>query len=233
MPTNPHPTYSAYLTQPTNTPRFKWSDNTRTGINALRSIARIFRANPRLINRTILALALWTGLCSSITYLQNPKTLSSQSLFTDNSAAATATTHNPLKNPATATLSNAIPAAALTDGPTGEMLPPGTMAPSGTYANNYTRGQCTWYVAGRRQVPSNWGNAVAWFSHAKSAGWSTGITPAVAAIAWTPTGAYGHVALVEQVSSDGSRVQVSEMNYSRPYATDNRWVAASSFKYIY
>jgi surface antigen len=107
------------------------------------------------------------------------------------------------------------------------------MAPQGTYANNYTRGQCTWYVAGRRQVPSGWGNAASWFSHAKTAGWSTGTTPAVAAIAWTPAGYYGHVALVEQVSADGSQVQVSEMNFSRPYVTDTRWVLASSFKYIY
>jgi len=233
MPTNPHPTYSDYLVQPTITPRYNWTDTIRTSSQALRFSTRLFRTNPRLINRTILALALWTGLCSSVTYLQNPKTLSAQSLFTDTSAASTATSHNPLKSPATATLSKAVPASALTDGPTGQLLPPGTMAPQGTYANSYTKGQCTWYVAGRRQIPTGWGNAVSWFSHAKSAGWSTGTTAAVAAIAWTPAGSYGHVALVEQVSADGTQVQVSEMNYSRPYVTDKRWAPASSFKYIY
>jgi surface antigen len=233
MPTNPHPTYSAYLVQPTIAPRLNWSDSFRSGSLALLFTGRLFRTNPRLINRTILALALWTGLCSSVTYLQNPKTLSAQSLFTDTSAASTATARNPLKSPAISTLSKAVPASALTDGPTGQLLPPGTMAADGTYPNSYTRGQCTWYVAGRRQVPSGWGNAVSWFSHAQAAGWSTGTTPAVAAIAWTPAGSYGHVAVVEQVSADNTKVQVSEMNFSRPFVKDKRWVAASAFKYIY
>jgi surface antigen len=55
----------------------------------------------------------------------------------------------------------------------------------------------------------------------------------VAAIAWTPAGSYGHVALVEQISADGSQVYISEMNYRGVGIKDYRWVSAKSFKYIY
>lgn len=119
----------------------------------------------------------------------------------------------------------------LPTGPTGQLLPPGTMAAPYTFSNSYSRGQCTWYVAGRRQIPGGWGNAVSWFSRARSAGWSTGTTPAIAAIAWTSAGTFGHVALVEAI--DGNQVLVSEMNYRGAYIIDKRWVSATSFKYIY
>jgi surface antigen len=107
------------------------------------------------------------------------------------------------------------------------------MAPQGTYANTYTRGQCTWYVAGRRQIPSNWGHARSWYYRASAQGWKVGSTPAVAAIAWTSAGTYGHVALVEQISPDGKQVYISEMNYRGAYVKSYRWVSATSFKYIY
>ena len=124
-------------------------------------------------------------------------------------------------------------APALPTGPTGQLLPPGTMAPQGTYPNSYSRGQCTWYVAGRRPVPANWGNARTWFARAQGAGWATGTTPAIAAIAWTPAGYYGHVALVEDVNAESGEVLISEMNYFGPYQLDKRWVSAGTFKYIY
>lgn len=107
------------------------------------------------------------------------------------------------------------------------------MAPEGTYANNYTGGQCTWYVAGRRKVPSNWGNADTWYDRAADAGWSVGSEPVVGAIAWTDAGPFGHVALVESVSADGKTVVVSEMNYIGEYVKDSRTVASSDFHYIY
>lgn len=120
---------------------------------------------------------------------------------------------------------------ALPAGPSGQLLPPGTMAPAYTYANSYVRGQCTWYVAGRRQIPGNWGDARTWYPRAQSAGWSVGATPAVAAIAWTPAGARGHVAVVEAI--ENGQVLISEMNYMGAYKIDKRWAPISAFKYIY
>jgi surface antigen len=112
------------------------------------------------------------------------------------------------------------------------------MAADNTYRNSYARGQCTWYVAGRRQIPGNWGNAASWYYRALSSGWSVGATPAVAAIAWNPaytngSGPYGHVALVEKISADGTQVYVSEMNYRGLGVKSYRWVSAKAFKYIY
>lgn len=132
---------------------------------------------------------------------------------------------------ATAKQSEALLATALPSGPTGYLLPPGTMAPIYTYANNYSRGQCTWYVAGRRPVPNTWGNANTWYARAARAGWKVGTTPAIAAIAQTSAGWYGHVALVEAIQGD--QVLISEMNYLGAYKLDHRWVSASSFRYIY
>jgi surface antigen len=112
------------------------------------------------------------------------------------------------------------------------------MAPDRTYANSYARGQCTWYVASRRQIPPKWGNAAAWYYHASASGWSVGTTPAVAAIAWNPaysygSSRYGHVALVEQISANGASVYISEMNYRGIGIKSFRWVPANHFKYIY
>jgi hypothetical protein len=123
--------------------------------------------------------------------------------------------------------------ATLPQDPTGLILPPIPMAPDYTYQNNYDLGQCTWYVAGRRKVPSSWGNADTWYESAISDDWSVGTTPAVGAIAWTPAGYYGHVALVEQVSADTRSVYISEMNYDGVGIKSFRWVPVTFFKYIY
>jgi surface antigen len=104
-------------------------------------------------------------------------------------------------------------------------------APTGSFRNRYAYGNCTYYVAGRRNVPSNWGNARTWYPRAAAAGWRVGATPAIGAIAWTPNGWYGHVALVEGIN--GNQVLVSEMNYNGWNRVDRRWAPASSFKYIY
>lgn len=122
-------------------------------------------------------------------------------------------------------------AATLPGGPTGQLLPPGTMAAPYTFSNGYSAGQCTWYVAGRRPIPRGWGNARTWLTRARSAGWSTGSTPAVGAVAWTAGGYFGHVALVEAI--EGAQVQITEMNYLGSYQIDRRWVPATSFQYIY
>ena len=78
--------------------------------------------------------------------------------------------------------------------------------------NTYPVGQCTW---GAKQaapwVGNYWGNAGQWLSSARAAGFRTGSTPQVGAVAvWTNT-YYGHVAVVTAVN--GSQIQVVESNY--------------------
>lgn len=186
----------------------------------------IWRGRPHITFRTGLALLSWVLLFGVGLFAFQHRALIAPApsvLAADHSlgAAIEAAQH------ATA------PAVKLPGGPSGQLLPPGTMAAPYTYANSYARGQCTWYVAGRRPVPSGWGNAANWYYAAQRAGWSTGTTPAVAAIAWTPRGYYGHVALVEGVDTSTGRVLISEMNYYGPYRTDQRWAPISDFKYIY
>jgi hypothetical protein len=103
--------------------------------------------------------------------------------------------------------------------------------PVGTFANSYDWGNCTWYVASRKQVPGNWGNAATWFGNAQAQGWATGSVPQVGAIAQTTAGWAGHVALVEAV--EGPLVLVSEMNYEGLDVIDQRWASANDFNYIY
>jgi surface antigen len=98
--------------------------------------------------------------------------------------------------------------------------------------NGYSFGYCTYYVASRRSVPGNWGNASSWYYNAQLDGFSVGSTPVPGAIAWTGAGYYGHVAYVESVS--GGMVTVSEMNYNGNWdRVTYRTVPASSFRYIY
>ena len=56
------------------------------------------------------------------------------------------------------------------------------------------------------------GNANNWASAAAASGYTVNNSPSAGAILQTSQGAYGHVAYVESVGSDGS-VTVSEMNY--------------------
>lgn len=100
-----------------------------------------------------------------------------------------------------------------------------------SYANSYSRGQCTFYVASQRNVPSNWGNAREWLANARAAGWVTGNVPRVGAIAWTGAGRAGHVAIVRAVT--GSQILVQEMNYNGVGVVSSRVANASEFVYIY
>jgi len=89
--------------------------------------------------------------------------------------------------------------------------------------NNFPWGWCTWYVAERRNIPWS-GNASTWFASARALGWETGHTPRVGAIMVTDESYwYGHVAYVESLNPDGSFV-VSEMNFDRFGAVDDRRV---------
>jgi len=99
------------------------------------------------------------------------------------------------------------------------------------YGNSYARGQCTFYVASQRNVPSNWGNAREWLANARAAGWVTGNVPRVGAIAWTGAGRAGHVAIVRAVM--GNQILVQEMNYNGVGVVSSRVANASEFVYIY
>ncbi len=102
----------------------------------------------------------------------------------------------------------------------------------GFSGNGYSYGYCTYYVASRRSVPSNWGNANAWYYNAQASGFSVGSTPVPGAIAWTGAGYFGHVAYVESVS--GGSVTVSEMNFNGGWnRVSSRTVSSGSFRYIY
>ncbi len=103
-------------------------------------------------------------------------------------------------------------------------------------ANSYIEGYCTWYVASRIAVPSNWGNANTWDNLAPRSGWTVATVPRVGAIAQTDRGSEGHVAIVSEVSEDGSQIRYSDMNglagYGRVGFSD--WTSTSRFEhYIY
>ena len=105
-------------------------------------------------------------------------------------------------------------------------------------SNGYDYGYCTWYVANRIAVPSNWGNASTWDNLAPLSGWTVSSVPQVGAVGQTDYGAggLGHVAIVEAVSDDGTMIKYSDMNgisgFGRVGYSD--WVATSHFQhYIY
>ncbi|MBU7227820.1 CHAP domain-containing protein [Staphylococcus pseudintermedius] len=108
----------------------------------------------------------------------------------------------------------------------------------GSSANLYTVGQCTYYVFNRvgGTIGSTWGNASNWASAAAAAGYTVNNRPSAGAILQTTQGAFGHVAYVESVGSDGS-IRVSEMNYGYgPGVVTSRTISASqaaSYNYIH
>lgn len=102
----------------------------------------------------------------------------------------------------------------------------------GSSQNGYPWGYCTYYVASKRYVPPNWGNAKSWPSSAKRAGYSVGSGPAVGAIGVTGESFWGHVTFVESVNGDS--VTVSEMNAVGWGKKSFRTLRASAFRaFIY
>ena len=80
-------------------------------------------------------------------------------------------------------------------------------------ASSYPMGECTW--GAKTLAPwagDYWGNGAQWATSAAAAGFRTGSTPQVGAIACWNDGGYGHVAVVTAVEST-TRIQVSESNY--------------------
>lgn len=103
--------------------------------------------------------------------------------------------------------------------------------------NGYDYGYCTWYVATQMPVPANWGNANTWAYYAPASGWRVSKTPVAGSIGQTGAGAFGHVAIVEAVSPDGTMIRYSDMNGLRGWGnvgTTAGWVPASKFQnFIY
>ena len=82
-------------------------------------------------------------------------------------------------------------------------------------SHDYPYGQCTWWVAQKRAIPS-WGNANTWLPNAAAQGYATCsgrycVPQAGAVISLKGNPIYGHVGYVERVSGD--KVVISEMNY--------------------
>ena len=219
---NPHPYLSSYLVAPAghSRPR-RWQRH----FPILQQLQHWWQLCPPITGRVVLGLTLWVVLIGGGLYSWQHRSLPEAPVAFGGSGGSAHQVAGSQR------VANVIKVAALPTGPTGQLLPPGTLAAPYTYGNSYTRGQCTWYVAGRRQVPNTWGNARTWLPRAKAAGWATGTTPALGAIAWTSAGRFGHVAVVTAI--DGNRVQVSEMNFVQSFKIDDRWAPAGSFQYIY
>ena len=110
-----------------------------------------------------------------------------------------------------------------------------------TDASSYPTGQCTW--GAKTLCPwagDYWGNGGQWAASARAAGFRTGSTPQVGAIASWDDGGYGHVAVVTAVES-ATRIQVSEANYdgsgSLPIGNYRGWfnplASRGTVRYIY
>ncbi|MEX1995726.1 MAG: LysM peptidoglycan-binding domain-containing protein [Candidatus Saccharimonadales bacterium] len=130
--------------------------------------------------------------------------------------------------------------------PNGQVVPAATYssfiasyAPTDNGYNAYVYGYCTWYVANKVSMPSNWGNANTWDDYARLSGWNVKpIPPRAGVIAQADSGFgwLGHVAYVEAVSADRSMIKYSDMNGLAGWGRVGRtadWVSASTFKYIY
>lgn len=90
--------------------------------------------------------------------------------------------------------------------------------------NGYPYGWCTYYVASRKNIPSNWGNAGDWLYSAQRSGYSTGGSPAVGAVIVTGESWWGHVGIIESVNDN--LITISEMNYNGWGVTSSRTISA-------
>ena len=100
--------------------------------------------------------------------------------------------------------------------------------------NSYYYGYCTWYVATRKNIPNQWGNAGQWFSSAQASGYATGYEPTPGSIVVTAESGWGHVGYVESVGSD--TITISEMNFVGWGVVNSREISKSNpviIGYIY
>jgi len=82
-------------------------------------------------------------------------------------------------------------------------------------SHSYPYGQCTWWVAQKRAIPS-WGNANTWINNAAASGYRVCLgrycPPQIGAVIYLKGHrVYGHVGYVERI--EGDQVIFSEMNY--------------------
>ncbi len=97
-----------------------------------------------------------------------------------------------------------------------EQAQAGAITPTYNYntSGSYPVGQCTWGVKVMAPwVGDYWGNGADWAASAAAAGFRTGTTPQVGAVASWNDGGYGHVAYVTAVESNNA-IQVYESNYN-------------------
>ncbi|MCU0081998.1 CHAP domain-containing protein [Streptococcus danieliae] len=97
-----------------------------------------------------------------------------------------------------------------------EQAQTGAITPTYNYntSGSYPVGQCTWGVKVMAPwVGDYWGNGADWAASAAAAGFRTGATPQVGAVASWNDGGYGHVAYVTAVESNNA-IQVYESNYN-------------------
>jgi surface antigen len=78
--------------------------------------------------------------------------------------------------------------------------------------NNYGAGYCTWGVANLLPVPGSWGNANAWDSSARAAGFRVDRNPSIGSIAQTDSGWGGHVGVVIGYNKKTNRIIMKDMN---------------------
>lgn len=102
--------------------------------------------------------------------------------------------------------------------------------------------QCTsyagWKVSEKYGITiSSWGNANRWNETAERLGYTVSNTPAAGTVAQSDAGAYGHVAWVESVNSDGT-INITEYNRNDGTCRSGDFCArtgvnASQYRYIY
>lgn len=97
-----------------------------------------------------------------------------------------------------------------------------------SYGNNYSAGQCTWYVASRVSVPSSMGDATSWSYGLSAAGWSRTLAPGSIGVGHV---GIGHVVYVEAVTPIG--VLISDMNYAGPFIVTHRTVSPAEYEWFH
>lgn len=99
-----------------------------------------------------------------------------------------------------------------------------------TAGNTYAAGNCTWYAKSQRpDLPNRLGNADRWLYGARAAGFATGTTPQIGAVAVTR--AYSHVSIV--IAFTETTTTVKEMNYKGYGIISTRTAPISEFDFIY
>ncbi len=95
--------------------------------------------------------------------------------------------------------------------------------------NTYPVGECTWGVKQLAPWVGNyWGNGGQWLGSAAAAGFRTGSTPQVGAVAVWTNSYYGHVAVVTAVNGSEIQVMESNVNGNRYIGNFRGWFNASS-----